>query len=178
MSRAAVRYAKAILEVAEKQNLQKEVFQDMQTIATTLKQSKELRLALKSPIIKAQDKKEVLNNVFNDATQTTSDAFTLLIENKRGALVQNVAEQYSSLYNTSIGAVEAQVTTAIAIDSVLEQKVLSKVQQLTNAKSISIKNSIDPTIIGGFVLKIGDTQYDASVANNFLKLKKEFSLTI
>src|SRR5690606_27218589 len=97
---------------------------------------------------------------------------------KRGGLLEKVAKNYISLYNTSINAVEAVVITAIELDDVLEQKVLTKVKELTGATEVNLINKVDPAIIGGFVLRVGDTQYDASIANNFEELRKEFKSSI
>ena len=115
-------------------------------------------------------------------TQTQAEVILslmdILIDNKRGGLLEKVADNYISLYNTSINAVEAIVTTAIDLDDALEQKVLSKVKELTGATEVTLINKVDPAIIGGFVLRVGDTQYDASIANNFEELRKEFKSSI
>jgi len=68
----------------------------------------------------------------------------------------------------------ALVTTAIPLTAELEAKVLAKIATFSN-KTVIIQNSIDPTIIGGFILRMGDKQYNASVANTLQNLKREFS---
>jgi F-type H+-transporting ATPase subunit delta len=68
----------------------------------------------------------------------------------------------------------ALVTTAIPLTAELEAKVLAKIATFSN-KTVIIQNSIDPTIIGGFILRMGDKQYNASVANRLQNLKREFS---
>jgi F-type H+-transporting ATPase subunit delta len=68
----------------------------------------------------------------------------------------------------------AKVTTAFPITPDLEAKVLAKIKEFSTSK-ITIENIIDPSIIGGFILRIGDQQYNASVANRLQELKREFS---
>ena len=68
----------------------------------------------------------------------------------------------------------AKVTTAIPMDAALEAKIMEKIATFSN-KKITIQNTVDPSIIGGFILRIGDQQYNASVANRLQELKREFS---
>ena len=72
------------------------------------------------------------------------------------------------------GVEVANVTTAIPMDSELEAKVLAKIATLSD-KKITIQNNVDPSIIGGFILRIGDKQYNASVSNRLQVLKRELS---
>jgi F-type H+-transporting ATPase subunit delta len=72
------------------------------------------------------------------------------------------------------GVEVAKVTTAVSMDATLEAKVLAKVATLSS-KKITIENNVDPSIIGGFILRIGDKQYNASVANRLQVLKRELS---
>lgn len=174
MSRAAIRYAKAVLDLSSQNGTSQEAFNEMKDVLNTLQGSKELELMLKSPLIKQEDKRAVLKEVFSNYSETLLSLMDILIDNKRGSLLEKVAENYISLYNTSINAVEALVTTAIPLDDALEQKVLVKVKELTGATQVTLDNKVDPAIIGGFVLRVGDTQYDASIANNFEELRKEF----
>jgi F-type H+-transporting ATPase subunit delta len=174
MSRAAIRYAKAVLDLSSQNGTSKETFSEMKDVLNTLQGSKELDLMLKSPLIKQEDKRAVLKEVFSNYSDTVLSLMDILIDNKRGNLLGDVAKNYISLYNSSINAVDAVVTTAISLDETLEDKVLTKVKELTGATEVTLINKVDPAIIGGFVLRVGDTQYDASIAHNFEELRKEF----
>ena len=72
------------------------------------------------------------------------------------------------------GVEVAKVTTAIPMDAALEATVLAKIATLSD-KKITIENIVDASIIGGFILRIGDKQYNASVANRLQVLKRELS---
>lgn len=178
MSRAAIRYAKAVLELSIQNGTQKTTFDEMKDVLKTLQESKELRLMLKSPVVKQEDKRAVLKEIFTGKSELVLSLMDILVDNKRGRLIEAVAENFITLYNNSTGAVEAIVTTAIPLDTDLEKKVFAKVKELTGASDVSLINKVDPALIGGFVLRVGDMQYDASIANNFEQLKKEFKLSI
>ena len=178
MSRAAIRYAKAVLQHANDTNATQQVFEDMNTVHGTIEASKELRNMLKSPIIKGNDKKEALLAIFKDQSETTQGLVKVLVDNKRSDILGGVAKSFISLYNEAKGVKVAQVTTAIVLTGDLEAKVLAKVKELTGSDHVTIENTIDESIIGGFILRVGDLQYNASIANQFGNIKREFSKTI
>ena len=149
----------------------------MKAVVATIEGSKELRAVLKSPVIKLADKREALLSVFSSQSESTKSLINVLIDNKRIEALGDVAEGYVTLYNESKGVKIATVTTAVPISSELERQVLSKVEQITGSKNISLENKVDPSIIGGFVLRVGDLHYNASIANNLNKLKREFTLS-
>ncbi|KAA3623980.1 MAG: ATP synthase F1 subunit delta [Flavobacterium sp.] len=175
-SKAAIRYAKAVLQQAQEDNVAKDVFGDMQDVLNTLRGSKELRSVLQSPVIKASDKKASLLEIFGNKTQNTKNLINTLVENRRIGLMGGVAESYVKLYNLAKGVIVAQVTTAVPLSSEIEAQVLSKVKDLTGSESVSLENTIDESIIGGFILRVGDLQYNASISNNLNKLRREFTV--
>lgn len=177
-SRAALRYAKAILQHANETGTTEVVFGDMEDVLATLTGSKELRNVLKSPIIKGNDKQEALVKIFSDTSEITRGLIRVLVENKRTEILGGVAASYIHLYNESKGVKVAQVTTAVPLTEKLENHVLVKIKELTGSDSVSIENTIDGSIIGGFILRIGDLQYNASIANQFGIIKREFSKSI
>lgn len=172
-TRVSLRYAKAILDLAKDQNAADIVNGDMQTIFKTIIGSDDLQDALSSPVIKGGIKKNVLKEIFSNAHAITLGAFDILIENNRIAILKVVAQKYTFLYNEMNRVQAATVTTAIPLDAALEEKILLKVKELTGSGA-TIENIVDPSIIGGFVLRIGDLQYNASVAQSLSNLKREF----
>lgn len=173
-SRAAIRYAKAMLQKANETNTQEVVFGDMQSVYDTIQGSRDLQLALQSPVIKGEDKKKVLLEVFKNQGPLTHSLIDVLVENKRTAMLSNVTRSYIQLYNEQMGIKVATVITAVPLSDELENKVMAKVKELTGSETVTLKNEVDPEILGGFVLRIGDVQYDASIINQFRKLRKEF----
>jgi F-type H+-transporting ATPase subunit delta len=173
-SRAAIRYAKAILSFALEQQKEVEVNNDMLLVANTIQDSKELQLLLNSPVLKTELKKSALKEIFASKTSAlTIGLINLLIDNKRLPILGEVAKKYNVIYDSLKGIEVAKVTTAIPLTEELNQQVLQKVIEITG-KQATIESIINPDIIGGFILRVGDIQYDTSVANKLQVLKRQF----
>lgn len=175
MSRAAIRYAKAVLSLATETNVAEAVNADMKQIATVVQENIDLSTMLQSPVVRVSEKKAVLTSVFKNTQKSTANLIETLIANKRIALLGEVALKYNQLYDELKDTQIAKVTTAMPLTADLEKKVLQKVKELTG-KVAEIQSTIDESILGGFILRVGDLQYDASIANQFNKLKREFTL--
>ncbi|RAR71329.1 ATP synthase F1 subunit delta [Flavobacterium aciduliphilum] len=174
MSRAAIRYAKAILDIAQSSGKAEAVNADMMSIMATVRGSHELSVFLASPVIKLDKKRSAIGEIFSDVQSETVNLFDLLAANKRFEILNSIAKEYNRLYDESNGIEVAKVTTAFPITDDLKSKVLAKVAQFSN-KKITLQNVVDPSIIGGFILRVGDQQYNASVAAKLSELKREFA---
>lgn len=174
-ARAAIRYAKAVLSLASDQKAADVVNKDMKLIAQTLADSEELSNMLQSPVVPSSDKKSVLLEVFKTSNKTTQSLIDILDSNNRITILGHVASKYTELFDESKGIQLGTVTTAVALTADLKKQVLAKAKELTG-KNVEVENSIDESILGGFILRIGDVQYNASVANQLNKLKREFTL--
>ncbi|MDD7915450.1 ATP synthase F1 subunit delta [Polaribacter ponticola] len=173
-ARAALRYAKAILNLAKDSKEESAVNKDMQLIATTIFENNELEVVLKSPVIKSADKMKVLKAMFSDnVSNITLGLFNLLQENKRISMLEAIAKQYSIIFDFYKNTQVAKVTTAVPLTKEVEEKVLAKVLALTGEKA-NLENEVNPAILGGFILRVGDVQYDASISNHLNELRKEF----
>ncbi len=174
MSRVAIRYAKAVLENAISAQKAENVASDMELIEKTIANSSELQNFLNSPVLKPQLKENALLEVFSNVSNETKSLFSLLLANKRFELLQNIAKEYQVMFNDRKGIQTADVITATPIDTTIEAKVL-EVAKTMSSKNIKINNIVDASIIGGYILRIGDQQYNASVKNNLQKIAKEFA---
>lgn len=174
LSRAASRYAKAILDLAVEKNKAVAVNEDMKTILTTINGNKELRNFMSSPLIKADQKRNALHEIFKGSNDITTNAFNLLVNNKRTDILMDVATMYIIRFEEMNKRVIATVTTAVEITADLEKKVLAKAKELAG-KEITLEKKIDETILGGFILRVGDQEINASVANKLGALKREFA---
>lgn len=173
-TRAAVRYARAILDIAHDKGMATPVSHDMTSIAATINQNAELSIFIQNPTINVAVKENALLEVFANVNSVTKSLFHLLFENKRFEILGAIATAYNQLFEEMNGMETATVTTAFPMTEDLEAKVLTKILTLSN-KKVNIKNVIDPAIIGGFILRIGDQQYNASIANRLQVLKRELS---
>jgi F-type H+-transporting ATPase subunit delta len=146
----------------------------MKLIASTINGNLELNTFIQNPTIKVEVKESALLEVFASVDNVTKGLLHLLFENKRFEILEAIAVKYSELFDIMNNVEVAKVTTAIAMDAALEAKVLAKIATLSD-KKITVENIVDPAIIGGFILRIGDQQYNASVANRLQLLKRELS---
>ena len=174
-TRAAIRYAKAVLSLAIDQKSEQTLNDDMKLIAKTISENTDLDAALKNAIAKQDTKKDILNQVFTGLNPLTSKLFDVLVDNNRIDAIADVARKYNELYESHIGKEKATVTTAVPMTEDLEIKVMAKIKELTS-KSVELENIVDENIIGGFILRVGDIQYNASIASKLNKLKREFTL--
>ena len=174
-ARAAIRYAKAVLSLASDQKAADVVNKDMKLIAKTLSDSEELSNMLQSPVVPSSDKKAILLEVFKSSNKATQSLIDLLDSNNRINILGHVASKYNELFDQSKGIQLGTVTTAVALSADLKKQVLAKAKELTG-KNVEVENIIDESILGGFILRIGDVQYNASVANQLNNLKREFTL--
>ena len=150
--RAAIRYAKAILEIAESKGVASEVSADMTLIATTITGNSELTHFIQNPLIKTDTKKNVVLEVFASVNPVTQSLFHLLMENKRFEILAAIAVEYNNLFDVMNGVEVAKVTTAFPMDAALEAKVLAKIATFSD-KKVTIENTVDASIIGGFILR-------------------------
>ncbi len=174
MNRAALRYAKAVINLAKDQKNTAEVNDNMLLIAQTISENEDLKTFLNNPVLKANAKIKVLDSLFSTKVNTiTQGVIKILVSNKRLMLLPFVAKQYTLLFDKLQGVEIAKVTTAIPLTDDLKSKVLSKVKELTN-KDVTVENIVDESIVGGFILQVGDKQFDASIKGKLNNLRRNF----
>ena len=174
-TRAAIRYAKAILSVATDNQTAEKIQLEMDEIAHTIASNAALNKALRSPVVKLSEKAAVLDKVFNSLSPELKSLFQTLIQNKRIDLLEEISLQYKQLYDQLNNKEVVTVTTAVPMTSAMEAKVMAKLKTLSS-KKISLKKTVDETILGGFILRVGDQQYNASVSNQLNELKNKFQI--
>ena len=170
--RAAIRYAKAVLSLANDKSLAEAVNNDMKLIVTTIAKNQNLNNTLQSPVVRSSVKKSILLSVFKNINTITKNLIDTLITNKRLNILSDVASKYNQLYNELKGSQTATVQPAVEIPEDLKAIVLAKVIELTG-KKVELKNIVDQNILGGFILRVGDIQYNASITNQLKTLRRE-----
>ncbi len=175
-TRAAQRYAKALLDLAKEKKSEEAIFQDMLMLHDTFKESEDLRSLVASPAYHPEKKKEILLSIFGKQIQDlTSKLFSLLTHNNRIELLYEVTKSFIRLYNKDKGIVQATVTTSIPLNDKMKKDILEKARKISGAKEVSLHNKIDPSIIGGYILRVGDVQIDAGIAGKLELLKRELT---
>jgi F-type H+-transporting ATPase subunit delta len=174
-ARVAIRYAKSLLSLAIKQNVLEEIKEDIIIVNTVCKENRDFSNMLKSPIVKSETKIIILKKIFENKISSLSMNFVeLIIEKKREAVLRSISESFISLYHSEKNIILASVTSATAITEDLRFQVLAQLKEVVGNSEIRVEELVDPSLIGGFVLRIGDREYNASAANKLQKLKREF----
>ena len=173
-SRAAIRYAKALVQESIDKKCLEQVYLDMQIISNTFNQNDDLKFLVESRVVKNSLKLSTLKLIFKNITKLSLKFIDVLSENNRIDLMETVAFKFIELYKDHKGIQSAVVTTAVPLNDKMEQEVLEAVSKLTNKKTI-LENKIDKTLIGGFILRVGDVEYNASFKNKLKNIKQVFT---
>ncbi|MDT8346933.1 MAG: ATP synthase F1 subunit delta [Flavobacteriaceae bacterium] len=171
-SRVAIRYARSLFALAQERNSLEQVFKAFEQVSETFKSNKELRQFINNPIIKNADKKAALTKIFKFENQEIAQLLSLLLHNGRIGIFGAVAQQFTNLYRDFHNVQAAQLTSAQPLDEQQVNAIMAVAKSMSD-KTIEITQSINPELIGGFVLRIGDMQYNASVSDQLMKVKKQ-----
>lgn len=173
--RVASRYAKSLIDLAEERGTLEEVRQDMQLFSKTANETRDFRLLLKNPIVKSDKKLSILKAIFDGKiSDLTSKFFQIITQKNREAILESVAAEFETQYNLRKGIQIASVTTAVPLTEDLRNEFSQMVARKTG-KTIQLEEKIDPSLIGGFVLTIGDTQVDDSIKSSLQRLRNKFN---
>jgi F-type H+-transporting ATPase subunit delta len=171
--RVAARYAKSLLDLAKEQNNVDAVLNDMRTFARLVADNKEMALLLNSPIINGDKKLSVLKSIFEASFQKVTIAFLdVIIRKKREAFLEAVANGFIEQFNTLNNIATATVKSAVPLSDAVVAEIKSHIESQTG-KAITLTASVNPDLIGGVVVQVGDKLFDASVAGKLGKLKHE-----
>lgn len=171
----ASRYAKALIDLAEEQNSLEAIKADIESFIKTMRQNSQLQAVLNNPIIGPDKKFAILNQLFASSFHKIILSFFKIVVSKgRSEVLYGIAKEFINEYNIKKGIVHAVVTSADALTEEQKVKLTDLVTEATKAQII-LETRIDPSLIGGFVLKVGDRQVDTSLASSLKKLKKEFA---
>jgi F-type H+-transporting ATPase subunit delta len=174
-SRAAVRYAKSIIQLSIDQGLLEDVKEDMESIRLTCAGSKELVLLLESPVVRPDKKLSVLNAVFGARLSPLTSKFIQILTDKgRESLIDDISYAFEDQYLSHKNILKTTIKSVDGLNEDFKSKVTELVKNAYN-KDVEIIEEKDPTLIGGFVLTIGDKQVDASISRKLAELEKEFS---
>jgi len=173
--RLASRYAKSLLDISQEQQVLEAVKADMELLQQICAGNRDLVLMLKSPVIKADKKLAVLQAVLHGKVQKVTEAFIGLLINKgRETYLPEIAAAFAQQYRTLKNIQQVQLTTAVAIDESLKDRIREKVAAGIDGQ-IELHTQVDTGLIGGFTLEVGDKLFDASVRRDLMDIKKQFT---
>lgn len=167
----SVRYTKAIFKLAVEKNSLETVKADMEQVYAVMAESEALKSIFQNPVLKPSKKIDIIKQIFEGFHPLSLSFIELLITNRREIYLQDITRNFLDKYRQHKGIEPAVLITAIKADNT----ILAKVDQLLHnglKKEIELSNQVDDKIIGGFILRIGDNQYDASVRSGLDKIKR------
>lgn len=171
-SASAVRYARALFDVALKESDPEKIEQELSSVTALVKGHPELQNALESPGVPPHAKKAVVQALVERGQFTASvgKLLVMLAERDRLMLLTDVLAAFRAKLREQQRVLEAEVTTALPLDP-SQQAVLQQRLGAATSRQVTLTAKVDPSIIGGVVARIGSTVYDGSLATQLAKLK-------
>lgn len=171
--RVATRYAKSLIELASEQKVLDKVYEDMKLFSKTGQENRELAVLLKNPIVKGDKKSSILSAIFEGKVEKLTLAFMNLVAKKgRDSLLMDIAAQFINQYNELKGLVNAELTTTFTLNDELRAEFTKIIENISGKKPL-LTEKVDDSLIGGFLLKVGDRQLDESVSSKLSQLKQQ-----
>jgi F-type H+-transporting ATPase subunit delta len=169
----SVRYTKSIFSLALEKGMIEVVKNDMEHIFAVMNESEELKLVFQNPVLKPSNKQDVIQQLFGSSfNQITLSFINLLIKNRREEYLHDISRNFLAKYRKMKGIETGTFTTAVTIKPETLEMIKVLVKKAMNV-DVELTNNVDSKLIGGFVLRVGDTQYDASVQSNLNKIKRK-----
>lgn len=169
----ASRYAKSLIELAKEKNVVDEVYQDMVLFSKTADENRILMKVLGSPIVRHEKKLGILRSLFQDKVNPVSfSIFNIITRKNREAILDSIADEFVSQYDLYKGIQKATVISSTALTPEVRKQFIDSLTASTG-KTIQLEEKIDESLVGGYILRVGDKQIDASLKSqlNALKIK-------
>lgn len=174
-SKVAKRYAQGLLDFAQESGHTETVFSEMKDIVKIMTESKELNRYFTTPFIDYRKKTATAEEIFKSFSPVSQNIIKLIIRQGREKNLKDIAQAFINKVEDLRGVQRVTLTSATP----LSQKNIDEILKSTNlvkTTSLDLKTIIDPEILGGYILRVGDHQIDASVKAKLSRVKKEFQL--
>jgi F-type H+-transporting ATPase subunit delta len=173
----AKRYAKALFELAKGSNQIAQVEEDLKQVVDIIRQNSDFEKVLTHPNIDTSKKLELLNNVFSGKIlDSVLNTISLLVERRREDLLSSLLEDYVRIANEALGQAEAIVTTPLALTEAESKEIAERFTKISG-KKIQVSSVVDPGLLGGLTVRIGDRLYDGSLAGKLDRLKNTLKVS-
>jgi len=173
VTRLGRRYAKSLLELSIEMGKLEEVKKDIDHLVAVIEESRDFRLFVQSPVVNADIKIKTFEKLFKESFQELTFNFIQIITRKgREGHLASIAQGFQEQYNKHKGIEKAVVTTAQALSDQQKEELKQKLNKAVG-KDIIIEEKIDDSIIGGMTLRVGDRQYNGSIAHQLKMLKRQ-----
>jgi F-type H+-transporting ATPase subunit delta len=177
--RLANRYAKSLIDLATEQGQLDTIHADMQYLQAVIKASKDFVALLRSPIIKADKKAQILDAVTKDKVSVLTASFNRLLTAKgRESDLPGIVEAVIQQYNAIKGIHMVTLTTAVPVSDELKKAIETKVAKEAGLGTVQLEAKVNDKIIGGFILEFNNNLVDASILRDLRDVKKQFAANV
>ncbi len=165
-------YARSLFEVAEEADKLDVVREQLGEFADAVAESHDLSVFLFSPYFSTEEKKEGLRKVMDDVDETFENFLELLLEQHRMPAIHRIRREYETLWDRQNDVLPVEVTSAVELDEETVKSVGDRIGEQTGRK-VELTSRVDPDILGGLVLRVGNSILDASIRNRLDQLRKQ-----
>ncbi|WP_313100737.1 ATP synthase F1 subunit delta [Epilithonimonas sp.] len=174
-SKVAKRYAQGLLDFTQESGNTESVFNEMKDIVKIMSQSKDLNQFFSTPIIDARKKEAIALEIFKDFSPVAKNIIRLIIKQGRESQLKGIAQEFINKVEDIKGTQRISLTSASKLSEQNIQKIIAD-SKMVNVSNYDLETIIKPDILGGYILRVGDQQIDASVKTQLNNIKKEFQL--
>lgn len=166
------RYAQALFEVASEKNNLDAIEEDLKGILSVIEKEKELQRVLYHPQVTAEKKKELINKIFEaKISKEVQNFLNLIIDKHRETYLSEIVAEFTKMANVARNIVDGEVVSAIKLDESYKEELVKVLNRLAG-KDVKPKYKVDPSLLGGMVIRIGDKVIDGSVKNKLKTLRQ------
>jgi F-type H+-transporting ATPase subunit delta len=172
MEEIAQVYSRSLFEVAKEQDKLDDIRSELGEFADALDSNRDLQVFLFSPYFSTEEKKDGLRKILDGADETFANFLELLVEKHRMPALFRIRRQYDQLWEEENRLLPVQVTSAIELDSDVVEQISERIAEQTDRK-VELSTTVDPNILGGLVLRVGNSILDASIRNRLEQVRRQ-----
>ncbi len=173
--RLATRYAKSLIDLAIERGELEKVFADMQWLNRVCKSNRDFVNLLKSPVIKGDTKKKIMEAITGGRISEMTAAFNrLLVTKGRESNLPEITAAFITAYKLKRNIQTIKLTTAAPVTDAVKEAIIAQVKKSAGFQNVELEEKVDANIIGGFVLQVDDKLIDASVAYDLKAIARQF----
>lgn len=175
-SKVAKRYAQGLLDFTNESGQTATVFSEMKDVVKIMKESADLNKFFMTPYIDSKKKIEVANEIFKGLSVSSQNLIRLVIKHGRESQLKNIAQEFINKVEDLSGVQRVTLTTATPLSKENLDQILRSTNLVNADSNFDLKVNVKPEILGGYILRVGDQQVDASVKTKLNQVKKDFQL--
>jgi F-type H+-transporting ATPase subunit delta len=172
MEEIAQVYARSLFEVAKERDELDEVRAQLGQFADALQENRELATFFFSPYFSTEEKKDGLHRVVDGALETVSNFLELLVENHRMPVIFRIRREFDRMWQEENRLLPVEITSAVSLDESVAARIGEEIGRQTGRR-VQLKSTVDPDVLGGIVVRVGNSILDASIRNRLENLRKQ-----